>query len=282
MFTIKRYGSLWNIDDHGYFYSNLSQNQIHESPYKEVIAEVINSYLTYTPDKVHSIYVRGTVARGYAVRGISDFDVYAITQKEVNTPWSIQEQSRIQTLYPEIKQIQMDFVPMKYFEESDRIRFMRFVLKTQSVCIYGKDLSPTISPFRLSPEIVNFDISYLPIAIQKVRSTITESQLSSEDIKVECHHLMKKVVRTGLALIALTEQIYTRDLGLCYDAFVKCYPDQAFKMAKAIELAVHPIGEKNELLSYLNDFGLWMIDKCNDWLSTYNPEKDFEMKFRDK
>ena len=49
-------------------------------------------------------------------------------------------------------------------------------------------------------------------------------------------------------------------------------------MKKALEYAITPIIDANLLLSFLNDFGTWMVSEAEKWLQFYNPNRELNMK----
>jgi len=89
---------------------------------------------------------------------------------------------------------------------------------------------------------------------------------------------MKIIVRAGLALVITKENIYTRDLYPAYKVFSKYFPEKENDMRKALEYAIIPIIDTNLLLSFLNEFGTWMVSEADKWLQFYNPNRELNMK----
>jgi len=88
---------------------------------------------------------------------------------------------------------------------------------------------------------------------------------------------MKIIVRTGLALVITKENTYTRDLYPAYKMFSKYYPEKESDMRKALEYAITPIIDTNQLLSFLNEYGTWMVSEADKWLQCYNPNREINI-----
>ncbi|MFF2176595.1 hypothetical protein ACFVT8_09075 [Lysinibacillus sp. NPDC058147] len=99
-----------------------------------------------------------------------------------------------------------------------------------------------------------------------------------EDIKDCCKWIMKIIVRAGLALVITKANTYTRDLYPAYKLFSKYYPEKKNDMKIALEYAIAPIIDVNLLLSFLNEFGTWMVSEADKWLQCYNPYRELNMK----
>lgn len=82
---------------------------------------------------------------------------------------------------------------------------------------------------------------------------------------------MKIIVRAGLALVITKANTYTRDLYPAYKLFSEYFPEKESNMKKALEYAITPIIDTNLLLSFLNEFGTWMVSEAEKWLKSYYP-----------
>jgi hypothetical protein len=60
----------------------------------------------------------------------------------------------------------------------------------------------------------------------------------------------------------------------CGDDFSRAYPKYAEAMSRVVSLYTHPISDKEQILSVVDRFADWMMDKANDWLDVYNPDWD--------
>ena len=76
---IKPMGSYFELDSDGYIMNPASIEKI-QSKWYPAIDDVIEVYKKVCGDKLINIYVRGSVAKGQAVEGISDLDTYAFIE----------------------------------------------------------------------------------------------------------------------------------------------------------------------------------------------------------
>ena len=80
--AIKNIGSIQELDDKGFIINNLSLENLQEN-YRLILAEVVGLYQSLYKDILHSMYIRGSVAKGTAVRNIADLDTVAITTRKL-------------------------------------------------------------------------------------------------------------------------------------------------------------------------------------------------------
>ena len=89
---------------------------------------------------------------------------------------------------------------------------------------------------------------------------------------------MKNIIRAGFSLTIAQNTHFTRDLGVCVEAFACDYPAKAKAMSQALQLALHPTENPKQLLSFLDVFGSWMIGEASVWLDRHNPHRSVAMK----
>lgn len=136
-------------------------------------------------------------------------------------------------------------------------RLGRFFIKTQSVCVWGDDLSHQIPQYKPGGHLI-CEALYIKQSIQKLLSELPAME-DEETIKGKCQWIMKGILRTGFELVMEQEQAYTRDIYPCFVAFIRHFPDQSLPMKYALECAIEPSGKKEELIQFLETFGGWLI-----------------------
>lgn len=77
---------------------------------------------------------------------------------------------------------------------------------------------------------------------------------------------MKIIIRSGLALTIDREGLYSRDLYPAYELFSKHFPEQEKNMRKALQYVIEPIKDIEEISSFLDNFGNWLIERARDYL----------------
>jgi hypothetical protein len=214
---------------------------------------------------MHSLYLRGSVAKGKAIAGISDVDTFAVIfgeRDQINRSWVAAFEERMAVQYPFQTGIEIGFVPYRAVCDPHGARGSRLMIKTQCVCLWGEDLAPSIPRYKPGRDLVMH-----AFGIEKELRRVIERLPTMEDtaaIKDWCQWIMKRLIRTGFELVLEQEQAYTRDLYPCYVAFIRHFPALEPQMKHALEQAIAPSDTKQELAQFLNSFGAWIITAVNE------------------
>ncbi len=89
MIEIKPCSSFLDIDSNGYVLKKAEQS-LKQNEWQSIINDNINYYKEAVADLV-SVYVRGNVAKGIAVKNISDLDSFFISAKPVTLDENYQD-----------------------------------------------------------------------------------------------------------------------------------------------------------------------------------------------
>lgn len=259
MSEIKNIGKILTTDENGFIVNEASLEKI-ISPWKEVVEEVKNFYIKNLGDIVLSIYVRGSVSRGEAIKNISDVDTFAIISKDIkdiDRSWVKETQKSLKEKFPFVEGIEFGFIYYENLFSSDSEFINRFTIKTQSICIYGEDIAFKIESFRPDEKTVRQIISHANLrrALENAKNKITQSS-SVDDIGYWCRFAMKRIIRAGFLLVMDQEKVFTRDLYPSYQLFSKYFPEHETKMKKALEWAINPIDNAGEITEFIDDFGV--------------------------
>ncbi|EOG5456119.1 nucleotidyltransferase domain-containing protein [Cronobacter turicensis] len=133
--------------------------------FREVVDTVINMLVRELGEALHSGYLYGSVARGEAVKGVSDLDLCLIltraaTDAETTRLAAIKKQAAAD--YPVISKIDVDIGTVAEVLSADNLYSWGYWLKHHCRCIYGDDLSSRFERFRPSraiAEAVNGDVA---------------------------------------------------------------------------------------------------------------------------
>ncbi len=277
---IKRIGNYHHVDEHGYLinHSNLQANQPH---WLKVIEAVKDIYLDRWGQGIHSIYIRGSLAKGIAVDDVSDIDSFAVLGPEELEPevhlyyetikaWAEMSEKKLIAQYPFTTGLEVGFESFEGIK--DRNNLFNFTLKVESVCIYGEDLGKQIKPYKLGHSIA-FQTRYIHLHLQQFLSEYP-SETEGEK-KLWLNWLMRRFLRLGMQFVMEKERLYTRDLYLCYESFAKYYPEQAEHMYHALELAVNPQTDA-ETLIFVQNFGDWLVSEASAKLRFWGYTKNNE------
>jgi predicted nucleotidyltransferase len=256
MDKIRKIGSVLNTDKDGFIINESSLDKI-KSPWREAVEEIKQAYLDNTKDSLKSIYVRGSVAKGEAIEGISDIDTLAVITKDIDKSWIKPIRKTLDTKFTFSTGVDFTFLQYDELLNSDSLADYKFLIKTQSVCIYGDDISDEIENFKVDIKTANILVKNLKIVFENTIKGIIDNP-DKEDIREWCSWVMKRILRAGFVLVMDKEQVFTRDLYPCYEIFAKYYAHQASKMYTALELAINPIDDVETIVSFIEDFGFWL------------------------
>lgn len=255
---IRKIGGYLDTDQDGFIINEASPEKFQEK-WKPAIAEITTAYQEHFGDKLLSVYVRGSVARGTAIDGISDLDTRAIVnlpKEQIDIKWGKKFNEKILAKYPFIKEVEITAsTPEQALDIEGGLHVM---LKTQAVCVYGIDISENISRIRPNREAAQ----HFRNLQKELQSTIDFFEHNQDNDKAKnknrCSWIMKRILRTGFELVMEREQKYTRDLYPCYESFAKYYPEKKEAMYKTLELAINPTDNSGMVMSLLKDWQTFM------------------------
>lgn len=272
-------GRLWRIDADG---NILNDAVAITSPYDIMAADAVAAYTGNIVNDVHSIYVTGSVARGLVVEGVSNLNVIALLTEMTDADlvlqdWIMSAEENILAKYPSLSDVVLEVWPYNYvFSDPGRFSIGAFIIKTQSVCLWGSDVAPELPDYKIEAAIANDDLVQVKLDIDEAVAKIKRNS-RPENVSYWCREVMKHILHAGFALVMVDEGVYTRDLDLCYEYFAKHYPGHAADMQRALRYAENPSMDAMEVLGYLANMGEWMIAHANTWLDQHNPERDLAM-----
>jgi len=259
MIELKKHGSYLEVDKEGFVMPIMGTNKystpLIQYKWKPIIEDVIDFYKHHLIGII-SIYVRGTVAKGIAVEGLSDLDTFCITKGPTYIPQDILDGFQTEMKH---KYLFCMGVEIRCTELDTKARaHVQKLIKTQSIKVYGKDLAPEIQPFKLSEMIgpsltLKEDLKstkhYLPLAT------------GPEHTKEICVWISKRILRSAFELVMEKEQKYTRDLYLCYESFSNHYDNEDGDdwLKDILNLAINPISDIDEIREQLNRFTPWLL-----------------------
>jgi hypothetical protein len=252
-------GDFLPVDAEGYLINPCRYERI-VPPWSDVVAAIKAAYLHHLREKMHSLYLRGSVAKGMAIAGVSDIDTFAVIfgeREAIDRSWIAAFQQRMAVQYPFQTGIEIGFVPFRAVCDAYGARGSRLLIKTQCVCLWGEDLAPFLPRYKPGRALVGHALE-ITEDIRQVRERLPSME-DAATVKAWCQWIMKRLVRTGFELIMEQEQTYTRDLYPCYVAFSRHFPAQERQMQHALARAIEPSDTKEELAEFLDGFGAWII-----------------------
>lgn len=225
--------SVLEVSPFGYYCNSLSESHVKSEKLLE-LNDWILLLRCELNDNIVSIFLRGSTATGNDSIE-SDIDVIVV----LNTNDFITK-SKINNISITRKyKYDLCIISISDLMNIKTNRSLQFITKTQSICIFGKDLRKNIIEFNVSLQNT-VHLFHLREYLNIFSNSSNISNNNEKNLKL-CSWLMKAIVRAGLELVVERENIYTRDLEKCCEIFAKYYPIQEKNMNCALQLAIYPI-----------------------------------------
>jgi hypothetical protein len=251
--------AILTVDSQGFLIPAAARERI-RSPWNQVTDRLTTMYASRFGEALHSVYVRGSVATGEAQEGLSDVDTFCVVNGacvELDPAWIADVSADLQTRFPFQCGVEMESISLLDILGPQPDTARRFVLKSQSACIWGMDLSPLLPKVRLDRGAV-LHAWDLENDLQIFEATIG-SETEAEVIRRFGRWIAKRMLRSAFELVMERERIYTRDLAACCLRFERHFAQEGPAMRQVLALALEPAGD---VASYrpMIDSGRWLCD----------------------
>jgi uncharacterized protein len=261
-----QHGKFWEIDEQGFILNDASLSKVPKR-YRHSVEMTVEAYRAYVNDILYGVYIRGTVPRGLAILYVSDLDTFAVVNESEavdDMQWADSEEEAILSACPELTGVQFEQWPLADVVNPTENLELPFVVKTQSICVFGHDLSPELPNFNPDAEIAFIDLSQIKGDIEEAKSSIGSSSVTESQVRYWSKRIMKNLIRAAFCLTVTRERRYTRDLLLCVDTFCRHYPSHQDDIRLALRYFVEPTSDSQELRAYLCGFGSWVANEAEN------------------
>ena len=235
---IQPIGDFYDQDADGYVLNRCSLDKI-DPIWLPLIKEVADAMESKWGERLIGVYLRGSVPAGTAVAGVSDLDAFALLEWKAGEEFmrweAIPEMSEkaiaLQKAYPFAAEVEM--MAAHYDPRVPGLNpQLKMVLKTQSLCLRGRDLSDSISPYRPGPRMM--------IHHRWFAEDLARFRELKDPGPQEIRGFMKALIRTGFELVMEREGRFATDLYPCWQAFARHEPDYAAEMKLALQVFLQP------------------------------------------
>lgn len=255
---IQKIGTILQTDNEGYLVNESSLEKITD-PWREVVDIYAQKFQEELGENFHSLYIRGSIARGTAVEGVSDIDGIVLTNVEPDKiDWLWRPPMRLGVLekYPFLKGVDFGQASVdSVLNGENKVR--AFLIKVLSVCVAGKDISsqlPLVKPGR-DAFVVRWKFD------QKIQPDYHAG--SEYTLRHRTKHVGKQILRAGMELVMEREQAYSRDLYPCYAMFSKYYPEKEPAMRLALEQTLFSAQDEADFVAMRDNIGPWLVEQFN-------------------
>ncbi len=256
--TVKQIGEFIYPDNKGYFNSNINLGQPLQKAWQQPVRLCVQEIQKQLPNLISSIYLRGSVARGTAIAGISDIDLVIIVKNELpawySRGWVAPFIKQLRSNYPQVGDAEFEIVSLRSLLNLKKPVGLRVLLSLQGKLLIGEDIVKHLPP--VMPDSSSF--VHIP-TFTKFQARLNKT-LITKDVFLPAYisWVAKRYVRTGFEICIEREKVFTRDLYPCFVIFSKYYPSKANEMHKVLGQAINPTWTKQSLLNCINNLGFWL------------------------
>jgi predicted nucleotidyltransferase len=243
-------GSYFVIDKNGFIINPANIEKI-QPEWKPIIDDVIKLYKQTYGKHLKNVYIRGSVAKGEAVKNVSDIDAFAyvdLAKEETEKDTMKELREELERKYDFIDGIEMGVNSVSEIKNDT-------IILNQSVCVFGDPIS--VPKMKVGKETA----IHSPQFHNRFKwfQNFLQKDDSDEELKKGCVWLMKGLLRVGFELTMERSQRYTRDLYRCYETFAEYYPEKEVEMREVLELALNPTANKNKMKEIMENIGAFLL-----------------------
>ncbi len=252
---IQPLGSYFDIDAEGYLINPASKDAVQEE-YKPLINDIVGAYEKNYGERLRYVYMRGSVARGQAIAGVSDIDTFAyvdILKDDIDEHWTKEAEEDFRKKYPFINGVEMNAYPLSAITQDT-------IILNQSIVVWGEEI--VVPKLKIGKDLAR----HAPNFHKRIQwfSKFLQKEVSDEEIETYCVWFMKGMLRIGCEITMERSQKYTRDLYKCYEVFSEFYPEKEAEMREVLYLALNPIHDKHKIQKIVDTLGVWLVGEINN------------------
>lgn len=253
---------LYKIDKNGFIVNEASIKKI-QPYYRKILEEINQFYIDKLGNNLLSVYIRGSVSVGRAKPYISDIDSVAIVRRkltEKDLSWVVRATNELEKKYPKAGLIELTVISLKELLKSKNYKNLRVYLKTQSVCIKGKDILSQLPKIKPGKELAIYLYGNLSKELEVLKKIFSNRKINRDylfqkrSIKFWCVWMTRTLLRAGLGLVMVEKPVYSQDLKTCFSVFIEKYPEYKKEMKQLLKWSIKPTNNKKQLFIFLNNF----------------------------
>lgn len=227
--------------------------------YKSIVDDVKSQLLEFS-DKIHSIYLYGSVATGKAKSPTSDLDLVVVLKEKPTSKFKSElkelEKSLSKKYQKAFREVGFAITYKNEVLRGKEAFGWRFFLTILSVKIFGDNLFQKEMKFSPSRKLARNLHSDIEKNIEETKKKIKNA--NSEEAKLQIKSIMKKIIRTAFSIVMEDENYWTTDLDEMTKIFTKFYSKKKQQINAVLKMAKSKSPDKKSATSILNNFGKWV------------------------
>lgn len=228
-----------------------------DPPWDAAVSAYVDALIQRFANAVNSIYVRGSLAKGTAIEGVSDLDGIAVvdSQAPVDREWLSSLHRDIRARFPFVEGLEVIVWSHGELFADEGHNYRAFLLATQAVCVHGPSVIDDLPRFGFGP----WAFSYAQRLDADIDTFLASVRTEPDaERRRSCVWIMRRIVRSGFEVVMDEEGTFTRDLFPCYEAFRRHHPEHADELWRALELAVSPTDDVDAAARVCEGIGRWV------------------------
>lgn len=262
-------GCFFDLDENGFLINPSSKDKVQDE-WLPVIIELLGSFKKNHSAYIDSIYLRGSVARGTAVKNKSNINLVVVIDENCeefikNDKKILKMQDEILNKFDFVLDIDLIFVPLSCVNDD------LWSLFIDSIPIYSvKEYHLPIINKKIDSRLL-MHLNKLEV-YGKILNDCNFEKLEKKEICKICKCLMKILICSGMNLTLSRELKYSKDLYPCFSVFCKYYPKKREEMEMVFNLFIDPTYDPIKIKEINNGFGAWILEefKNNDKITEFN------------
>ena len=235
-------------------------------PVRPLLERVVAVYRRRLAGRLHSVYVRGSVVHGTAVRLLSDLDTFALVLPSVHEPycwwctpaWSDEEAAGVLATGEEWL-CGIDYGYASWHEDFlQRNPSLAMTIATQSLCLWGEDVSSRLPRYRPGASMCSEHLGLQRDLARLDEMLSAERPLDTALVRAA----VKRMIRTAFELVMEREGRYTTSLYHAWESFAKHHPEQAPEVYDLLEFYLAPVQDRARIERYVRDIGAWLLRRA--------------------
>ena len=219
----------------------------------QILNQVVNAYRHNLNTTLHSVWLRGSAARGHFTN-LSDLDTFALIYPQ-GVRWTKASWT------PKLEEALFSSLGFKNTLECYLSSFsselpqiypaLSMMIKCQSLCLWGENIQNTLPVYKLDKD---FSLNF-----KWLKTDLKAFQALPSPGAGEIRSICKLFLRSGFELVLPRIQTYTPDLYWCLHVFKLYYPQQKQNMQKVLTFFLNPPKDGRSIKPFILDFGDWLI-----------------------
>jgi uncharacterized protein len=248
----------WGLDQDGLITREGSLSRVPDTFAPVVAAARAQLAAAFGERRLHSVYLYGSIPRGTAIPGVSDFDLLlALHHKPTDADRAGADAIEAAL---DLAFAQIDGAGILLFSAGTLLSELErhdlgFFVACLCTPLLGEDLAAQLPRYRPDSLLARETNGDLGLALARWREQAAQAATERKSLS---RGVARRIVRTGFTLVMPRWHGSTSDLATSAQVFGHYYPDRAGQMRAAAATARTPTSDPAVLSMLIDDLGPWL------------------------